>query len=228
MGSQDSKTEQAKDQAKHVAGVAGDEAKSVAGDVREQARGLLDETRTQVQDQSRTQRDRLVETLRTFSDDLDGMAQQSSGLASNAAREVADRARSLTYQLDGREPSELLDDLRSFARRRPGMFLAGAAIAGVVVGRVLRGTRDAVQGGTQGTQGSYSGAGGYGYDVGATEERSASYDPTATVAVTPAVPVDETYQSLDEPLGTSTYPSATPGVTPSVTSTESGRPTGGS
>ena len=140
MGSQDSKTEQAKDQAKHVAGVATDEAKSVAGDVREQARGLLDETTSQVQDQSRTQRDRLVETLRTFSDDLDGMAEQRSGIASGAAREVANRARSFSQQLDGREPAELLDDLRSFARRRPGMFLAGAAIAGVVVGRVLRGT----------------------------------------------------------------------------------------
>ena len=148
MDSQDSKTEQAKDQAKHVAGVATDEAKSVAGDVREQARGLLDETKSQVQDQSRTQRDRLVETLRTFSDDLDGMAEQRGGMASDAAREVANRARSFTQQLDGREPAELLDDLRSFARRRPGMFLAGAAIAGVVVGRVLRGTRDAAQGST--------------------------------------------------------------------------------
>ena len=68
------------------------------------------------------------------------MAEQRSGMASDAAREVANRARSFGQQLDGREPAELLDDLRSFARRRPGMFLAGAAIAGVVVGRVLRGS----------------------------------------------------------------------------------------
>ena len=88
-----------------------------------------------MQDQSRTQRDRIVETLRTFSDDLDGMAEQRGGLASDAAREVANRARSFSQQLDGREPAELLDDLRSFARRRPGMFLAGAAISGLVVGR---------------------------------------------------------------------------------------------
>ena len=46
MDSQESKTAQAKDQAKHVAGVAGDEAKAVAGDVREQARGFLHETTT--------------------------------------------------------------------------------------------------------------------------------------------------------------------------------------
>ena len=132
------------EQAKHVAGVA-EEAKQVASDVREQARGLLTETRTQVEDQSRTQRDRLVETMRTFSDDLDGMAEQRSGLASDAAREVANRVRSFGQQLDGREPTELLDDLRSFARRRPGMFLAGSVIAGVVVGRFLRGAREAAQ-----------------------------------------------------------------------------------
>jgi len=209
MDGQDSKTEQAKDQAKHVAGVATDEAKSVAGDVREQVRGLLDETTSQVQDQSRTQRDRLVETLRTFSDDLDGMAEQRGGMASDAVREVANRARSFTQQLDGREPAELLDDLRSFARRRPGMFLAGAAIAGVVVGRVLRGTRDAAQGNT---------SSGNAYDVAATQERpmTPAYDATVT-ATTPA--------SFDEPAGT---PSAYPPVDPSVSSTETDRPIGGS
>ena len=137
---QDSKV----DQAKQAASVAQGEAKQVASDVRDQARGLLTETRTQVEDQSRTQRDRLVETIRTFSDDLDDMAaQQRGGLASDAAREVANRARSFGQQLDGREPTELLDGLRSFARRRPGMFLAGSVIAGVVVGRFLRGSREA-------------------------------------------------------------------------------------
>ena len=73
------------------------------------------------------------------------MAEQRSGLASDAAREVANRVRSFGQQLDGREPTELLDDLRSFARRRPGMFLAGSVIAGVVVGRFLRGSREAAQ-----------------------------------------------------------------------------------
>ena len=208
-GSQGSTTDQAKDQAKHVAGVASDEAKSVVGDVRQQARGLLDETSSQVQDQSRTQRDRLVETLRTFSDDLEGMAQQSSGLASSAAREVADRARSFTDQLDGREPTELLDDLRSLARRRPGMFLAGAAIAGVVAGRILRGTRDAAQSQTTDT---YAGSGGY--DPYATQTSvTPAYDPTATV-VSPG---------LDEPVTPAYAP-----VTPSTTTTETDRPFGGS
>ena len=153
----DSTTGQAKQQAQHVASVAGDEAKSVTSDVRQQARGLVDETRTQVEDQSRQQRDRLVETVRTFGDDLDDMASQRSGMASDVMREVASRARTIGDRLDGREPTELLDDLRSFARRRPGVFLAGSLVAGVVVGRLVRGGRDAAKNGT-GSSGSYGGS----------------------------------------------------------------------
>jgi uncharacterized protein YjbJ (UPF0337 family) len=201
-GDQRSTTEQATERAKHVAGVASEEAKSVAGDVREQALGLLDETKTQVQDQSRTQRDRLVETLRTFSDDLDGMAEQRGGMASDAAREVANRARSFSQKLDGREPTELLYDLRSFARRRPGMFLAGSVVAGLVAGRLMRGSRDAAQ-----TTGS---------DATATQER-------------PVTPVTDPYAPLsttvDEPVGTT---SAYAPVTPAATATESDRSFGGS
>ena len=173
------------DQAKHAASVASDEAKQVASDVRDQARGLLDETRNQVQDQSRTQRDRLVETLRTFGDDLDGMAQERNGLASSAAREVAQRARTISERLDGREPTELLDDLRSFARRRPGMFLAGAVISGVVVGRLLRGGRDAAQADTSGATD----------DVAITQSRPVVPASPAVTSEPFGQPVDESFAS---------------------------------
>jgi hypothetical protein len=186
------------DQAKHAASVASDEAKQVASDVRDQARGLLDETKNQVEDQSRTQRDRLVETLRTFGDDLDGMAQDGNGLASGAAREVAQRVRTISERLDGREPSELLDDLRSFARRRPGMFLAGAVISGVVVGRLLRGGRDAAQTDTSRSE----------TDIGATQ--SQTFAP-----VTPTTPSQPFDQPLDETTGS-----------PQIDSPELGRPLG--
>ncbi len=186
------------DQAKHAASVASDEAKQVASDVRDQARGLLDETKNQVQDQSRTQRDRLVDTLRTFGDDLDGMAQDRNGLASGAAREVAQRVRTISERLDGREPSELLDDLRSFARRRPGMFLAGALVSGVVVGRLLRGGRDAAQADTVGA-----------------DDDIATTQPRPVVPASPAV----TSQPLDRAVDPATDPASDP-------ATELGRPVG--
>jgi len=135
----------AADEGKHVAGVAKDEARNVVQESKLQAQGLLDEARTQLDEQSRTQRDRLVSTLRTFGDDVEMMAngeQTGGGMAQDLARQVADRARDLGSRIDGREPTELLDEVRSFARRRPGTFLLGALAAGVVAGRLTRGAKD--------------------------------------------------------------------------------------
>ena len=133
----------AADEGKHVAGVARDEAQKVASEAKSQVSNLVSEATSQVEDQSRTQRDRIVETLRTFGDDLEKMASQSDGgMAAGLAREAASRARSLSSQLDGREPRALLDDARSFARRKPGTFLLGALAAGVVAGRLTRGAKD--------------------------------------------------------------------------------------
>jgi hypothetical protein len=137
----------ATDESKHVAGVAADEAKSVAAEAKDQVRGLaaqaMGDVQGQVEDQTRQQKDRLAGTLATFSTDLGSMAESRSGLAAGAARELADRAHTLSEHLDGREPRELLDDVRRFARQRPGTFLIGALAAGVVVGRFARSTKDA-------------------------------------------------------------------------------------
>jgi hypothetical protein len=138
----------AADQGRHVAGTAKDEAAAVAGTAAAQARTVVDDARqqvtTQLTDQATTQRDNLSQTLRTFGDDLQQMVEQgpAQGLASDLAREVSDRARALGSHLESREPGQLLDDARDFARRRPGTFLLGALAAGVVAGRVFRATAD--------------------------------------------------------------------------------------
>ena len=141
----------AADEGRHVAGVAKEQAASVASEAAGQARSVVSDAVSQVGDtvkeQTSTQRDRLVSTISTFSDDLSSMADQGSpGLATDVARQVADKAKALTSQLEGREPQELLEDVRRFARQRPGTFLLGALVAGVVAGRLLRGTGDAIAG----------------------------------------------------------------------------------
>jgi hypothetical protein len=139
----------AADQSKHVAGTAKDEAANVAGTAAEQARTVLADARqqvtSQVSDQAITGRDKLSETLRTLGDDLQQMAQgqgPTHGMATDLAQEVSDRVRALGSHLENRDPSQLLDDARDFARRRPGVFLAGALAAGVVAGRLFRATAD--------------------------------------------------------------------------------------
>jgi hypothetical protein len=136
----------AADEGKRVAGVAEDGAQRVGEEAKTQVRTLLDDATSQVDEQSRAQKTKLAETVRTFGEDLDSMTSQgenSGGMASQLVQHVADQARTVATHLDGREPRELLDDVRAFARRRPGTFLLGALAAGVVVGRVTRGAKEA-------------------------------------------------------------------------------------
>jgi len=142
----------AADQSKHVAGVAQDEARRVASEAKSQVNALLDDTAREVEEQSRTQKNRLAESMRTFGDDLDRMSGQTEdGLAGQLAREVAGRARTASSYLEKHEPRELVDEVRQFARRRPGTFLLGALAAGVVAGRLTRGAKQAHDGGTSST-----------------------------------------------------------------------------
>jgi hypothetical protein len=131
----------ASEEAGRVAGVAKGQAQQVASEVGTQARDLVGELKTQVRDQSATQRDRLVDNLRRFGDDLDGMRQSgtSSGLAADLAGMLASKAREVSTFLGDHEPGDLIEDVRRFARQRPGTFLLGAAVAGVIAGRLTRG-----------------------------------------------------------------------------------------
>jgi hypothetical protein len=136
----------AADEAREVGKTATEELKNVTGAGAAHVRDLADEARTQVEAQSKSQRDRLVSTLSTFSDDLDSMRQDASvnqGMAADVVRMVSQRSRELSQRLEGKEPRELLADVRLFARRRPGVFLLGSLTAGVVAGRLLRGAKDA-------------------------------------------------------------------------------------
>jgi len=219
----------AAEQGKHVAGTAADEAKNVGQEAKAQASNLLGEAKSQVDEQARSQRDRLVSTLRTFGDDIEKMAngeQTGGGMAQDLARQVADRAREFSSRMDGREPTELLDEVRAFARRRPGAFLFGALAAGVVAGRVTRGAKQANQGPSYDSQ--VTGAGGtlptsgQGFtETSYTEVTgTAAGAPTAGVGTPqtpPAYPagsaMDEPGTTLDQPLGGSGV-TGTTGTTP--------------
>ena len=151
-----STTETAKEQARHVhdsasqatsqlAGTAKDQAQNVAEDVRHQARHLADETGHQLNEQARAQRDRAVSGLRSLGDELNSMSTstEQSGLGAQLAKEGSALTHQVADFLEHREPGQLVDELRQMARRRPGAFLAGAAAAGVVVGRLTRGAMSA-------------------------------------------------------------------------------------
>jgi hypothetical protein len=127
-----------------VAEASKEQAGQVAQEVKEQTRNLAEEARTEATRQTRDQRDRAVQSLRSLSHELRGMADRSEqhGTGAELARQGAQRLDSVAGFLQDREPGQLVDEVRSYARRRPGVFLAGALVAGVVVGRLTRGVVD--------------------------------------------------------------------------------------
>lgn len=129
----------------HVAGVAGEQAAAVANETRRQVQDLLGEARTQATDQARAGQQRATEGLRSLAGELHQMADggDSHGPASDLAAQAAERIDGLAGWLERHEPGDLLGEVRRYARSRPGTFLLGAAVAGVLAGRLTRGAVDA-------------------------------------------------------------------------------------
>jgi hypothetical protein len=134
-----------------VAQTAADQARVVASETARQARDLLGEAGGQVRGQASAQQQNAARQLRGFADELQEMAAKSgqSGLATEVAQQAADRLHGSASWLEQREPADVLDAVRDFARRRPGTFLLGAAVAGLVAGRLTRGITDASRSGDQ-------------------------------------------------------------------------------
>ncbi|MEU4248914.1 hypothetical protein AB0F15_16035 [Amycolatopsis sp. NPDC026612] len=131
----------AADRGGQVAQTAADQAKHVAEHAQREARDLVREGREQLQSQAKDGQRKAAESLHQLAGQLERMAEQtdSPGIAVDVARQVSDRTRSVADWLEHREPGDLLDEVRRFARRRPGTFLVGAAVAGALVGRLTRG-----------------------------------------------------------------------------------------
>lgn len=126
------------DATREVAGTAKEQAGVVAADVRDETRRLIGETRDQVTQQAGQQRDNVVGGLRSLGDELRSMADHGAGWGAQAARHGASWSDQAAGFLDGRELSDVFEDLRMMARRRPGRFLAGAVVAGILAGRASR------------------------------------------------------------------------------------------
>lgn len=127
-------------QAKDVLGTAKDEAASVVGEAKTQVKDLYAQTTRELKEQANTQQQRLAGGLRSVSDELGSMASNSegSGVASDLVQQVAGRLSGAASWLGDRDPASVVTEVKRFARRKPGVFILGAAITGVVVGRLTR------------------------------------------------------------------------------------------
>ena len=129
---------------KHVGDVAREQASGVAAEAGRQGRNLLEQAQGQLHEQAAEGQQRIAKKLLSLSDELRSMAENSNqGVAVDVAQQAASRVRDAGHWLEKREPGQVVNEVQSFARRRPAVFLALAAGAGLVAGRLTRGLKDA-------------------------------------------------------------------------------------
>src|SRR5438046_6303509 len=144
----------------HVAQTAADQAREVVSETTRQARDLLGEASGQARDQASVQQQKAARQLRSVADELREMTVKGgqSGVATEVAQQAAERIHGVASWLEQREPADVLQAVRDFARRRPGVFLAGAVAAGLAAGALTRGVTDAARSGSQGSGSQSSGS----------------------------------------------------------------------
>jgi hypothetical protein len=93
-----------------------------------------------VSTEARGQNDRLAEGIRRFADELADMVRdRDDSAARGVITQVSQGGRRVADYLAQHGPDGVLREVQDFARRRPGTFLAVAATAGFVVGRLGKG-----------------------------------------------------------------------------------------
>ena len=130
----------ASDAGRHVVGVAKDETKSVASETGRQARRLMGQVGDELRSQAATQQSRAAEGLRSVGSGFSEMAHGSTqtGVAADIVRGAGERVNDAARWLDDRDPRALVEEVKGFARRRPGVFIAIAVGVGVIAGRLTR------------------------------------------------------------------------------------------
>ena len=141
--------EAAQEEAQSVAGDVRQEASAVASEAKAQARNVLDGTRTALRSQARQGTDRTAGALDNLSSQFRALAsgdREGVGELDRYAEQASEQLHAAAQRIGSRGFDGLVDDVQSFARRRPGVFLAVAAASGFAVGRLFRGAQAASPG----------------------------------------------------------------------------------
>jgi hypothetical protein len=130
----------ARDAAGQVGTTVRDQAAQVTHETADQARHVVRDVRERVVVEAEEQAKRVSKQLGRIADELGEMAggAPSDSMSAGAIQSAADTSRQAARFLDERGAQGLLDSARDYARRKPGTFLLGAAVAGFLIGRVAK------------------------------------------------------------------------------------------
>ncbi len=116
-------------------------ADQVKGELTGQVREMLAETQGQVQQQADVQAGRLADTLWQVGTQAVALSEgrpEQAGPLVDYAEQAAEWLDNCASHIEERGVEGLATDVVDFARRRPAVFLAGAAVVGLGVGRLIR------------------------------------------------------------------------------------------
>jgi len=140
--------QQATDDARQLADTVKTRAGEVTGELLGSGRSLVDDARSQFQSEARAIPERMATTFRGLGEEVQALAEGRPEEAPTLSQYVwraadgfygaADRFYAVAEDIQERGFSGVLDDVQTFARRRPGAFLLGAAVLGFGVGRYVK------------------------------------------------------------------------------------------
>lgn len=122
-----------------VAGTAKEQAGNVVGETLAQAKDLTAQVKDQASQQLDMQSSKALESVRGVSSQL--TAGDTSGMVGQFMTEAGQRLQSFSDYVERVGPQGVMEDVRRYARRNPGTFVLGAALAGLVSGRVTKGIK---------------------------------------------------------------------------------------
>ncbi|MGW4113907.1 hypothetical protein ACWEFJ_23810 [Actinosynnema sp. NPDC004786] len=141
----------ARQAASDVGATAREQVGQVAHEARGQAKHVVGDMRERVATEAEEQARRVSRQIDRIADELGSMADNSGpdSLTAGTLRQVSDAGRQAARYLDERGARGLLDSAQDFARRKPGTFLIGAAVAGFLVARAAKSMGSGQPGGSR-------------------------------------------------------------------------------
>jgi len=104
----------------------------LSGQAGDKARGLV------TQGLERTS-EALANVSKMVGDTADGIEERLGAEYGDYARRAAGAIENVANSIASKDPDELIEDTRNFVRNSPGIALAGAAVVGFVVARLVKG-----------------------------------------------------------------------------------------
>jgi hypothetical protein len=177
-------TEQAKQQTQQLASQARQQASELASRGTEQAK-------SQLANQKHNASQRLTPIQSALRESAQQLRNQGQGQVGDYAEKAADQVERFSSYLRQTDVDEIAEEVRGFARRRPGLFLGSAAAVGFLATRFLKSTSEEAS----------SSSAGYGDSAPTTTGRTAvSYGADDTATALPPGSVEGSPTATRTPL----------------------------